>query len=283
MIRFILFGLAVAAATVAAMMYLTARSAPEVPVGSSTPELEQKVQESQVLVARQSLPARHRIESGDIGWTAWPQDHVQPFFTVDSGDPALVTNLEGRYTSRAYGIGEPLDIDALEDQRVERLSDRVSQGMRAVAVSVSAQSTAGGFVKVDDYVDIIRVAEAPSASPGSSVILENVRVLAVGSSMGGMDAQMETVGVDPGTVTLELTPQQATILAAADFEGRLALALRARADHAPIDVEMAIKPSYSVPEVLTEPLPTPVRKPEEKTRHSIGVLQGEEWVPYEVP
>lgn len=283
MIRFILFGLAVAAATAAFMMYQTARTAPEVSVEASTAVIQQTAVDIQVLVAKQSLPARHRITSGDIGWAAWPLVHVQPFFTVDTGDPAVVTNLEGRYTSRAYGTGEPLDINTLEDQIVERLSDRVSPGMRAVAISVSAQSTAGGFVKVDDYVDIIRVVEAPSAFPGGSVILENVRVLAVGSSMGNTDAQMETVGADPGTVTVELSPQQATILATADFEGQLALALRTRSDHAPIVVEMNITPPVSVPEVLTEPLPAPDRKPVEKPRHFIGVLQGETWVPYEVP
>lgn len=283
MIRYVLFGLAVAASTTALIMYLTAPSTQTDSVMLPTTASQETTATVQVLVSQQQLPAQHRLTSEDIGWTAWPAAQVQPFFVIDAGDPLLSSSLVGLYTSRAYGVGEPLDIGALDDKRIERLSDRVSQGMRAVAIAVSAQSTAGGFVKVDDYVDIIRVAESHNALLESDVILENVRVLAVGSSMAKTDQQPETVGVNPGTVTVELSPHQATILAAADFEGRLALALRARADHAPIIRNKAISPDSTVLENSTEPLPTSARTSERKPRYSIGVLEGGTWVPHEVP
>lgn len=283
MIRYILFGLAVAAATAAFILYQTAPSTQTDSVILVTPAPKQTAATVQVLVLKQSLPAQHRLTSDDIGWTAWPAAHTQPFFVIDTGDPLILPSFEGLYTRRAYSAGEPLDIGALDDQRIERLSDRVSQGMRAVAIAVSAQSTAGGLVKVDDYVDIIRIAETRSALLGSNVILENVRVLAVGSSMGNTNQQPETVGINPGTVTVELAPHQATILAAADFEGRLALALRARADHAPINTELVIEPTGAAPKISTEVLPIPAITPQQKPRHSISVLEGETWVPYEVP
>lgn len=268
MIRLMLFGLAVALATASVMiLYFDRRQATPapVPVAQVTPLSDAAVW---VLVAQVALPARHQIGAGDIGWTEWPEARVQPFFTVSADGTAPLDDLQGLFTNRSYSPGEPLDIGALSAERVERLSDRVSPGMRAVALAVSAETTAGGFVKVDDFVDIIRVDGNAGGELDGRVILENIRVLAVGASMGNVagleQGEMpDTVGSNPGTVTVELSPQQAGILAAADYGGQLALALRTRADQDPIARAPAV--SDDVPQ-----------------RHSIGVLQGETWVPYEV-
>lgn len=268
MIRLMLFGLAIALATASAtVLYIDRRQAPPdaAPVAQAASVPEAAVW---VLVARVALPNRHQIGPGDIGWTEWPSAQVQPFFTVSEDGTAPLDDLVGLFANRAFSPGEPLDTSALGRERVERLSDRVTRGMRAVALAVSAETTAGGFVKVDDFVDIIRVdGDAGDGSDGR-VILENVRVLAVGASMGsvaGLDAGVtpDTVGSNPGTVTVELTPQQAGVLAAADYGGQLALALRTRADQDP--VPRAPAPGADAP-----------------PRHSIGVLMGETWVPYEV-
>lgn len=268
MIRLILFGLAVAFGTAATVLvYIDrTRTAPQVETAADESEVEPAP--VWVLVAQRALSARHEITAGDIGWTEWPEAQVQPFFTVSADETAPIDDLHGLFTNRAYSRGEPLDLGALSTARVERLSDRVTPGMRAVALAVSAETTAGGFVKVDDFVDIIRVGGAEDGARDGTVILENVRVLAVGASMGdlaGLDGTQtpDTVGSNPGTVTVELTPQQAGVLAVADYDGRLALALRTRSDNAPV-------PPPDAPEPQTPP------------RHSIRVLQGETWVPYDV-
>jgi pilus assembly protein CpaB len=266
MIRLMLFGLAVALATAAGTLVYIERTRPAPEAVVATPVSIPETPEVWVLVAQRDLPPRHQIVAGDIGWVRWPEDRVQPFFTVSETGSAELADLEGLYTNRAYNTGEPLDMGALSTTRVERLSDRVTPGMRAVALAVSSETTAGGFVKVDDFVDIIRV-DGGEAGAGR-VILENVRVLAVGASMGnvaGLESgdMPETVGSNPGTVTVELNPRQAAVLAAADYDGRLALALRTRADTAPIPSD-------------------PGTASEVPTRHFIGVLQGETWVPYEV-
>ena len=265
MIRLALFALAVASATAAVMMYRAGTAPRPAQVETAAPTPTQP--EVRVLVAQRALPERHRIEAGDIGWTDWPEDRVQPFFTSvpDPAEEFPPGEITGFYTPRSYGAGEPLDVSALARHRIERLSDRVSPGMRAVSLAVSDETTAGGFVQVDDFVDIIRVGPGTSAAggPDSRVILENVRVLAVGSSMGDAPdtSPGNITGGNPDTVTVELTPRQANLLAGADYEGRLALALRTREDHAP-----------------APPDPEPPR-----SNHPIGVLQGETWVPYNVP
>lgn len=268
MIRLVLFGLAVALGTAAFMVLYFDRRQPPVPQPEAAAQVAPLSEAAVwVLVAKVQMPVRHQIGPGDIGWTEWPETRVQPFFTLSEDGTAPLDDLEGFFATRAFRPGEPLDVAALSPERIERLSDRVSPGMRAVALAVSAQTTAGGFIKVDDFVDIIRVDGEPGLSFDGRVILEKVRVLAVGASMGNVagleGATPDTVGSNPGTVTVELSPQQAAILAAADYDGRLALALRTRADQDPIPR-------------------APVATSDAPPRHSIGVLQGETWVPYEV-
>jgi len=276
MIRLLLFGLAVALATAAGTLVYIDRTRPVPEPAAAVPAAPPATPQAWVLAAQRALPARHEIAPGDIGWTAWPEDKVQPFFTVSDTAAAPLDDLTGLFTNRAYGPGEPLDMGALGRARVERLSDRVTPGMRAVSLAVSAETTAGGFVKVDDYVDIIHIGGTGADRPGGRVILQSVRVLAVGASMGEVagaaaGALPETVGSNPGTVTVELTPREAAALAAADLDGRLALALRTRGDRAPLP-----------PEAPPAPDPAPGPEPAPDPRHSIGVLQGETWVPYEV-
>lgn len=265
MIRLVLFALAVAAATAAVMMYRTGTAPPPAPVETAAPAPAPP--EVRVLVAQRAMPERHRIKAGDISWTDWPEDRVQPFFTAvpDQAEEFPPGEIVGLYTNRPYNAGEPLDVSALDSRRVERLSDRVSPGMRAVSLAVSDETTAGGFVQVDDFVDIIHVGRGMDAAgaPDSRVILENVRVLAVGTSMGDAPnaGPSNITGGNPDTVTVELTPRQASLLAGADYEGRLALALRTRDDRALVPLE-------------ADP---------QRSDHSIGVLQGETWVPYRVP
>jgi len=282
MIRLLLFGLVVALATAAGMLVYIDRTRSAVETDVAAPVSAPAPPEVWVLVSERALPARHEITAGDLGWTAWPEDNLQPFFTVSDTGTATLDDLEGLFTNRAYSPGEPLDMGALSTARVERLSDRVTPGMRAVSLAVSAETTAGGFVQVDDYVDIIRVSAGAEDTLDGRVLLQNVRVLAVGASMGavagaGRGDLPETVGANPGTVTVELTPRDAGILAAADFDGRLALALRTRGDRASLPTAAAPEPP---PDPVSGPAPDPA--PAVEPRHSIGVLQGETWVPYEV-
>jgi pilus assembly protein CpaB len=61
----------------------------------------------------------------------------------------------------------------------------------------------------------------------SNVVLSNIRVLAIDQAPKEKDGQNSVVGK---TVTLELKPEQAPILAAARQAGMLSLALRSIAD-----------------------------------------------------
>ena len=108
------------------------------------------------------------------------------------------------------------------------------KGMRAVAMEISADSSAGGFILPEDHVDILltRHDKAAEKATGnekivSSTILRNVRVLAVDQTIEQKNGQKVVVG---RTATVELTPDQAEALARSRQQGTLSLALRSLTD-----------------------------------------------------
>lgn len=285
MIRFLLFGIAIATATASLMIYLQGRSLPEKEIDLSTlpPAETQIVEEINVLVTGKNLPAQHKIQPEDLEWAPWPKKYIQPHFLLAENEHLQLSDIAGKYTQRPYNVGEPLDVNNLMNQRITRLSDRVENGMRAVSISVSPITTSGGLVRVDDYVDIIRVYTDSDESIYSTVILENIRILAVGSSIYSNNEESETSVNSPGTVTFELSPEQAVTLVTADFEGQLALALRTRSDHKSVAIDSA---KSTLKKVVNEAKPVVSESDFEETKtpkHSIGVFQGETWVPHFVP
>jgi pilus assembly protein CpaB len=106
--------------------------------------------------------------------------------------------------------------------------------MRAVAIDISPDSDAGGFILPEDHVDILlthhdKVYERASGTEKivTDTILENVRVLAVDQAAEEKSGQKVIVGK---TATVELTPEQAETLANARQQGALSLSLRSLMD-----------------------------------------------------
>lgn len=108
----------------------------------------------------------------------------------------------------------------------------LSPGMRAMAVRVSAETGAGGFILPGDRVDVIMSRRADSEIDGASgyvtaTVLRNIKVLAMGEvTEAGADDQR----VAATTATLEVGPREAELLAFAEAQGDLYLTLRSYAD-----------------------------------------------------
>jgi pilus assembly protein CpaB len=104
--------------------------------------------------------------------------------------------------------------------------------MRAIAVRISAQNTAGGFILPSDRVDVIQTV-AQQTNPDepaenvSRTILTNIKVLAIDQTVGEEEGEANVVGK---TATLELDPAQVEMITAAEASGTLSLALRSIAD-----------------------------------------------------
>ena len=110
-------------------------------------------------------------------------------------------------------------------------------GMRAMAVAVSTETAAGGFILPGDRVDVIVTIELEGSSSdepnrvkfASRMVLQNVKVLAIDQSTRAEDDQQAVVGA---TATLEIAPGDTETLALAKAAGTLSLTLRSYADTA---------------------------------------------------
>jgi pilus assembly protein CpaB len=107
-------------------------------------------------------------------------------------------------------------------------------GMRAIALDITPDNDAGGFILPNDHVDVILTRRDKWAEKiagvekyASETILRNVRVLAVDQSIEDKEGQKVAVGK---TATVELDPQQAETLALARQIGTLSLTLRSLLD-----------------------------------------------------
>lgn len=108
----------------------------------------------------------------------------------------------------------------------------LAPGYRAVAIDIDDQTAAGGYIQPNDRVDVIVTARAQNREAGggeritSNIILEDVRVLALGETTQTQAGSEGPQSIDAGVAVLELTAEDARTLALADELGTISLALR---------------------------------------------------------
>jgi pilus assembly protein CpaB len=103
--------------------------------------------------------------------------------------------------------------------------------MRAMSVPLTAESAAGGFILPGDHVDVVQSRQTALGQGGekhftSETVLRNVKVLAIDQN-AGKSTKLAQVGA---TATLEVSPEQAEVVALAKAQGELTLILRSYAD-----------------------------------------------------
>lgn len=230
--RLIILGVAVAAAGGAGFVAKNMTSAPtEVVVASETPA-QPAIALTDVLVVSADIPMG--TEVGDsLTWQAWPADGVNGNFVTKDAEPDALETLKPAVARVAMYAGEPLRKSKLVGQGQSFMSSILPAGRRAIATQISADTSAGGFILPNDFVDVImtRRADANAAGGGflTETILKNIKVLAIDQTIQeDEDGKRVKVGA---TATLELTPQQAEIITVAQqMADRLTLSLRSVAD-----------------------------------------------------
>lgn len=190
-----------------------------------------------VLVAASNMAVGHEVTAADLEWRDWPKDSVNEAFFTQSTLPGAVEDYTGAIARREIAAGEPITGGKLVNPGEAGFMAAVLEpGMRAVAVPISVETSAGGFILPNDRVDVLLTNEVQSqgaaAGPSSEAfitrtILENVRVLAIDQVFKEVEGEQVIAG---STATLELTPGEAESLAMADAMGEIVLALRSVAD-----------------------------------------------------
>jgi pilus assembly protein CpaB len=212
------------------------------------------VQGPEVLVATRALPVGAIIEPDSFRYQPWPQELVNENAYFLKGGPVEAAKLQGSVVRNAITAGQPITQGSLV-QPGDRgfLAAALGAGMRAVTVSVSAQSGVAGFVFPGDRIDLVLTQSVSGGGDGpplkaSETIIRNLRVLATDQRTNAIDDEGKPTVQTFSTVTLEATPRIAEKIAVAQTVGQLSLSLRSIADNN-AELERAIASGeVSVPE-----------------------------------
>ncbi|WP_157017541.1 Flp pilus assembly protein CpaB [Mesorhizobium xinjiangense] len=223
--RLIVLGVAAAAAIGAGLVAKNMVSTPTVvaSVGPSEPAIET----ADVLVVWQDVPIGSPID-GQLRWQAWPRDAVSNGFITRDMEPEAKELLGHSVARYAMYKGEPLRRSKLVGEGQSFMSSVLPAGKRAVATRISADTSAGGFILPNDFVDVVMTRRDDTEGGNGFVtetILKNIKVLAIDQTIQE-DENGQKVKVGQ-TATLELTPRQGEIITVAqEMADRLTLALR---------------------------------------------------------
>jgi|KBSMisStaDraftv2_1062788.scaffolds.fasta_scaffold85561_2 pilus assembly protein CpaB len=194
-----------------------------------------------VLVASSNIEPGRALTPSLVRWQAWPKSTVDSTFLTQEGNPNPDQIVKGTVARAPILSGEPLtNTKIVHSESAGYMAATVTPGMRAVAIPITTESGAGGFILPNDRVDVIlttQVSEQPKIF-GAKIFLHNVRVLAMDQTYT-QDKDQKTVLAK--TATLELSPTQAETVDAAAATGTVSLALRPLGESGSIDVNNSSK------------------------------------------
>jgi len=229
--RILILGLAAVAAGGAAFL---ARGL----LGGGTPQSAAapapQIAMTEVLVASDNMPPGTSLDATKVRWQKWPRSAVDSsFITSENGTPSLDDATKGTVVREPLATGQPISNTAIvHADAASFMSASLTPGMRALSISISTDTGAGGFILPNDRVDVVltqKISDNPQRFKASTV-LDNVRVLAMDQTFKEDKDQKVVLAK---TATLELFPDQGELVAKAQASGTISLALRALGDSDP--------------------------------------------------
>lgn len=258
--RYVVFAVAAVAALLLAFL-VRGLVGGKTPAETGASKVVVEAPTTKVLVAARDLKVGQRIAEADLMWKDWPADALNAAYYTDgvvevakspeetnqlakAGEAvaeaadAAINPTRGKENLLNAVVREPiLQNEPIIDRKVVQagqsgmMAVMLEPGKRAMAVPISVETTAGGFILPGDRVDILVSAEDRRAE-GSNVmvtrqVLRNIKVLAIDQAV---TAPTEGNAVVGATATVEVTPEEGQALAQARAQGTLALMLRSYAD-----------------------------------------------------
>lgn len=237
-----------------------------------------------IVVARDEIPLGSRIRANQVAIAPWPKGGYPSDAFFD------VKGVVGKVARREFVRGEPIVGRKLISGEGEGiLSLKIPPGMRAFTVRVNDVVGVGGFIVPDARVDVVVTTTAgPRGQEISKIVLENIRVLAVGPTVARAAnakplEKAETAPSVVNTVTLAVTPEEAEKLALASTGGTIQLVLRNFADSEKVATKGITKRTLLsgvlTPQANPEARPRPTTRVRRKApapprRHVVEVIRG---------
>ena len=234
--QILVLGLALAAGGGAYWVATNMAPAPVVVANDAAPVVV-KAETVEVLVAGEAVPLGQALREERLRWQEWPKTGLTEGMVTKDDDPEGIEGHSKLIARATFYAGEPIRAEKLVRADRGYLSAILPRGMRAVAINVSADTSAGGFVLPNDRVDVMLTTRKDGTGGDedeifADVILENIRVLAIDQLIEEKEDGSKSVVGD--TATLQVTPNQAAALAEARVEGgnssSISLVLRSVAD-----------------------------------------------------
>ena len=203
----------------------------------------------EVMIARSLINTGDSI-SNSVDYEKWPQSSIRSsFYLKNQFTPEQLKSLIAR---RIINQGEPITKNSVVDRKDRGvLSALLDEGMRAVSLGLDSNAGMAGLLNPGDIVDVIVVLNSTGKEKEneetSRTVLCGVRVLALDQHLSNpVEMVNKKVGdamqAAPKSVTLEVTPPQASALASAVKMGSLSLSLHSINDNKNNCVESSLKP-----------------------------------------
>ena len=218
------------AAAVLTRLYLLSKEAEVEALKSSLLKNYVKID---VLCAKHDTPSGTAISTDDFG-VKTVIDAGMRGQAVENQD---YRDVKGRKSLVAHKKGDVLFWSDVEGGNVAEkgLSADIKRQMRAVSINCTGAASVSSMVKPNDHVDVIGTFDFEGSGGKRNFVtctmLQNVLVLATGGETAKSRGKSLGLGGGYSTVTLEVTPREAEMLAFAEqIRGRLVLTLRNRND-----------------------------------------------------
>ena len=260
-----MLGVAVAAGSVYASREFLAVEQATASAERSTPALVS------VVVAGQEIPFGTTIEAHKLTTIQWPAEAVPSGVFTDYSVLIPKGDEEPRRAKRAMVKGELILAAKLSDfgEKVT-IGQTLSPGNRAMAISVNATTSVGGFVTPGDFVDVV-LTSRDKRGLRAVTILQRIRVVGVDQQTDELNEQAQVAR----TVTVEVTPLQGQKLALAQRAGTLSLTLR---NIEAADEEDQVLESIRLSDIIQDDTPVvvaPAPKPTVKVRRGSAIEEVE--------
>ena len=187
----------------------------------------------EVLCFKADVPAGTALAKADLGLKTVPAIGMR-------GQALTIENLGeviGRKTLLGHRRGDVVFWADIEggNPAEHGLSADIKKTMRAVSINCSGAAAVSAMVRPNDHVDVIGTFDFDGGKGEKNfvtcTILQNVLVLATGQRTSKTRESALGLKENYSTVTLEVTPREAEMLAFAnEIKGRLVLSLRNRND-----------------------------------------------------
>ena len=188
------------------------------PIAATTPH-------GDVVLARNTIPAHTRITAEMLEVRSMPADLIHPEAARD------ISLFIGGITRSEVVRGEQiLTSRVYTEERRGTLSYRIPENMRAVSIPVNEVTGVAGYIAPGDKVDVLVTVEDEEINDGTTTtftLLQNITVLAIGELPREVEDDESRL---VNTVTLEVNPEQAEVLAFSYQRGSFHLTLRSPAD-----------------------------------------------------